>query len=144
MKLGIVGSEAAKFTPDTEEHCRWLIESWLNRREADGVVSGGCHLGGVDQWAAEIGRKMGLQVVEYLPRTRDWSGYKSRNMQIAENSDEVICFTVKNLPPGFREGGWERYCYHCKTGEHIKSGGCWTTKYARKLGKPGVTIVVDA
>jgi hypothetical protein len=65
-----------------------------------------------------------------------------RNKKIAEASDRVVCITVKDLPPGFKEGGWERYCYHCRTDQHIKSGGCWTTKYARSLGKLTRTIVI--
>jgi len=28
------------------------------------------------------------------------------------------------------------FCYHCKSNLHVKSGGCWTAKYAERLGKP--------
>jgi hypothetical protein len=143
MRLGIVGSEGAKFSDQARARCQEEIEFLLWANQATGVVSGGCHLGGVDLWAAEIGLRMGLEVQEFLPKERNWEGYKARNILIAENSDEVICLTVSSLPPGFREGGWERYCYHCGTDEHIKSGGCWTTKHARKLGKPGRTIVIN-
>ncbi len=44
------------------------------------------------------------------------------------------------FPPSMK--GFNGYCYHCKTDTHIKSGGCWTTKYARRHGVPGETIVV--
>jgi hypothetical protein len=34
-------------------------------------------------------------------------------------------------------------CYHCGTKDHVKSGGCWTVKYARKLGKQGKVIIIE-
>jgi hypothetical protein len=142
MILGIVGSEEAKFTPETEEAARLLIRLHL-KMGVHRVVSGGCHLGGIDIWAVEEASRLGILVMEYLPRTKNWEGYKARNMLIAENSDQVICITVKVLPPGYKVRGFEKYCYHCKTDQHVKSGGCWTTKYARKLGKVGRTLVID-
>jgi hypothetical protein len=141
--LGIVGSEGAKFTKESESLVSQLIETLILQTQPSLVVSGACHLGGVDQWAVEIAKANGIQTQEFPPLHRSWGGYKARNIQIAEAADEVVCFTVEDLPPGFPEGGWERYCYHCKTDEHIKSGGCWTAKYARNLGKVGRTVVVS-
>lgn len=139
-RVGIVGSEAAKFTLATEAEARWHIAALLH--QAQEVVSGGCHLGGIDAWAAEIGRSAGLKVTEFLPKALRWSGgYKERNIQIAENSDEVWCITVKQLPEGYR-GMTFKLCYHCGTADHVKSGGCWTMLYAKKLGKPGGLIVI--
>jgi hypothetical protein len=141
--IGIVGSEGAKFTAATEKQARKLI-----RREIKGakmVVSGACHLGGIDIWAREEAEAMGIPVKEYAPKHRTWDGsggYKARNMKIAKRSDRVTCITVRTLPEGYTIRGFELYCYHCGTDRHVKSGGCWTTKYARKLGKPGVTLVV--
>src|SRR6478736_270731 len=144
MKLGIVGSEQAKFTEDSSVVCIASITALLNLWTPDAVVSGGCHLGGVDQWAAMIGKDMGIPVIEHLPKRRSWEGYKARNILIAEDSDLVLCYTVSGLPPDFKEGGWERYCYHCKTNEHIKSGGCWTVKYAKSIGKKGEVVVIPS
>lgn len=143
--LGIVGSEAAKFTPETEVKAREVIRSLIEKYDAVRVVSGVCPLGGIDIWAISEAVSLGRGILEFPPyRNRNtWNYFKARNIQIAEASTRVVCITVKTLPPGFREGGWERYCYHCKTDSHIKSGGCWTVKYAReKLGKPGEIIVV--
>jgi hypothetical protein len=106
------------------------------------VCSGACHLGGIDRWAIEEARVIGLEFQEFPPASKTWRSFKRRNIEIAEFSDKVICITVKTLPPGFKEGGWEKYCYHCKTDEHIKSGGCWTVKYARSIGKQGQVYVV--
>lgn len=140
VRIGIVGSEAAKFTPETEAQARAMIRQLL--QPGDVVVSGGCHLGGIDIWAAEEGRLLGLEVVEYLPSVRAWSGYKARNMRIARNSDRVVCITVKALPINYTGMRFE-YCYHCGTTDHVKSGGCWTVKQARKLGKIGEVLVVE-
>jgi hypothetical protein len=141
MILGIVGSEAAKFTPETEALAKAEIRILL--ASADGACSGECHLGGIDIWTHEIADNLGIPFIPCPPKTRNWDGYKKRNIKIAEISNRVACITVATLPPGFKEGGWERYCYHCGTDSHIKSGGCWTVKYARnKLGKPGEIIVI--
>lgn len=143
MILGIVGSEAAKFTP--ERHLRAIewIGSLIEKYKPSKVVSGACHLGGIDKWSIGVAKNFGCDTEEFPPKTRNWEGYKARNIQIAEASDRIVCITVATLPPGYKEGGWERYCYHCRTDKHIKSGGCWTVKYARdKLGKSGEIIVV--
>lgn len=139
-KIGIVGSEAAKFTPETEIAARCLIQNLI--RDAHLVISGGCHLGGIDIWAKEEAAKLGIPMLEFLPEKLQWNGgYKERNEQIAAFSDEVYCITVKELPKTYT-GMRFKFCYHCKTDEHVKSGGCWTTKYARSLGKVGKTLVI--
>lgn len=138
-----MGSEAAKFTAKTEAKARDIIREILGRPGVDTVVSGGCHLGGIDIWAVEEAKAMGLHTVEFLPAERSWNGgYKIRNENIANNSEETICITVRELPPGYA-GMRFKLCYHCGTTDHVKSGGCWTTKYARSIGKPGYTIVID-
>lgn len=143
MILGIVGSEAAKFTPHTESLAKAMIKASICASGATTVVSGECHLDGIDIWAKEIALEWGLKYLGCPPAFKTWQSFKRRNIEIAELSARVVCITVKDLPPGFKEGGWERYCYHCGTHSHIKSGGCWTVKYAReKLGKPGEIIVV--
>lgn len=145
MILGIVGSEAAKFTIETKLLAAQSICELLAKYNPDTVVSGECHLGGVDIWSKEIAQSTiyNLKYIGCPPQFKTWQSFKRRNIEIAERSDRVICITVADLPPGFKESGWERYCYHCKTDKHIKSGGCWTVKYAReKLGKPGEIIVI--
>jgi len=140
--LGIVGSEAAKFTKETEADARSRIHLLIASPDVAGVVSGACHLGGVDLWAAEIGRQLGKKVVEHAPKTRSWTaGYMPRNLAIARDCTECHCFTVKQFPVGYT-GMKFPYCYHCKTNEHIKSGGCWTVKQARKMGKDGYVHVI--
>src|SRR5262245_26596974 len=139
MRIGIVGSEAAKFTPDTERQARAFIRERLI--PGDVVISGACHLGGVDSFAIEEAKAFGLEFVEHKPRVLSWeAGYKPRNIRIAEDSDTVVCITIDTLPPTYT-GMRFPLCYHCGTKDHVKSGGCWTVKYARKLGKPGEILV---
>lgn len=146
MKIGIVGSEAAKFTLETERKARALIRSFLTPE--DTVISGRCPLGGIDIWAIEEGRRIGIpedRLIEFAPTRHTWSGaggYMDRNLKIAKASDRVICITVRTLPPGYT-GMRFALCYHCQTSDHVKSGGCWTAKKARQMGKGGETLVIE-
>lgn len=130
MRVGIVGHEAKKFTAETEAKAKAVIRSLLS--PGDILVSGGCHLGGIDIWAEEIADEMGLEKRIYLPATRRWEGgYKQRNLKIAYGSDIVHCIVIAEYPEDY-EGMRFEQCYHCHTTAHIKSGGCWTAKRARK------------
>lgn len=140
MRIGIVGSEAAKFTPETEALARLAIRGLL--APGDVVVSGACHLGGIDIWAIEEARSLGLECREWPPARLVWEGgYKQRNLQIARDSDKVVCITVRELPPGY-SGMKFKLCYHCGVDSHVKSGGCWTVKQAKLMGKPTEVIVI--
>jgi hypothetical protein len=143
MIYGIVGSEQAKFNSITELVARNTIRNILTQN--DSVVSGECHLGGIDIYVKEIALEMNILYKGYPPQRLQWSpGYKERNEKIAENSDIVICITVAKLPKDYTGMRFVR-CYHCSANslEHVKSGGCWTTKYARKLGKQTILFVVN-
>lgn len=142
MILGLVGSEAAKFTPAGEQRAREFIRQLIAEYDASAVCSGACHLGGIDIWAVEEAKRAEIGWIEYPPATRAWStGYAPRNRAIAEHSNVVCCITVDRLPAGYK-GMRFPLCYHCGTAEHVKSGGCWTVKYARGLGKSGLVHVV--
>lgn len=131
MKVGIVGHAADKFTPDTEAKAREIIRTLLLPEDAV-LVSGHCHLGGIDIWSEEIAKELGRESRIYAPKRLSWSGgYKERNEQIAADSDEVHCIVVAAYPPNFTEMKFGM-CYHCKTNGHIKSGGCWTAHRSRK------------
>jgi hypothetical protein len=141
MNIGIVGHEAKKFTPHTEAIAKELIRQLLEVPEAR-LISGHCPLGGIDVWAEEIALTLGKPKLIFPPAVNNWAkGYKPRNILIAEHSDIVHNILVAKYPPGFdglrhedpKTG--EPYCYHCHTTEHVKSGGCWTARYAQELGK---------
>lgn len=136
MRVGIVGHEGAKFTPETEAKAREVIRDILRvlvpgADSLDAVVSGHCHLGGIDIWAEEEAKRAGIPTRIYPPKRLTWSGgYKERNLQIAADSDVVHCIVVARLPESYTGMRFE-YCYHCKTKDHVKSGGCWTAKRAK-------------
>lgn len=140
--IGIVGSEAAKFTDHTEVQARDLIRELL-AEYGSVLVSGGCHLGGIDIWAEEIADEMGREKIIHLPAVHNWrDGYKPRNLLIVKDSDEVHCITVASYPPGYY-GMRFTQCYHCfYVDTHVKSGGCWTMMRARIKGKLGVLHVI--
>lgn len=141
MKIGIVGHEAAKFTPDSEARARAVIRALLSL-PATTVVSGHCHLGGVDIYAEEEADKLGIPKLIFPPRTKRWhDGYKPRNLQIATASDVVHVIVVKEYPATYRGMHFD-YCYHCDKTDHIKSGGCWTAMQARRKGKSAVWHIV--
>jgi hypothetical protein len=141
MRVGIVGHERSKFTLEAEAEARLVIRQLLEPEDSV-LVSGGCHLGGVDLWAEEEAKAMGRAATIHRPVKRAWEGgYKDRNLLIARDSDEVHVIVVDRLPEsyvGMRFG----LCYHCKTEGHVKSGGCWTAKKAEAMGKKAFWHVV--
>lgn len=139
IRIGIVGSEGIKFTKDTEEKARRIIRSLVER--ASVIVSGGCHLGGIDIWAIEEAVSAGVETKEFLPDVLAWEGYKRRNLLIARNCDECVCITVAKLPNTYTGMRFQK-CYHCGTNDHVKSGGCWTVKQAKAFGKIGRVVVI--
>ena len=148
MKLGIVGSEAAKFTPVTEHRARLVISALIEKFEADLVISGHSPLGGIDLWAVEEADKLGVATREYAPHVFVWAapgGYRDRNLKIAQQSDAVACITLLELPESYHGMRFPQGCYHCHTPpeDHVKSGGCWTMQQARDLGKKGVLVVIS-
>lgn len=111
MKVGIVGSEEKYWTRELKEKAIKAIESILG--EKDILVSGGCHLGGVDIWAEEVADRKGLEKIIFPAKQHRWYYYKKRNIKIAETADIVV-----DIEPGDRD-----------------SGGMWTLKYAESLKK---------
>ena len=147
MNIGIVGHEAAKFTPETEAKARAYIQGWILSDDDDTVISGGCHLGGIDIWAIEEAIKAGKPYKEFLPANLTWSGgFKPRNIQIAKASDLVVCIVVAEYPVNYKGDMKFDYCYHCvdhpERPKHAKSGGCWTANYALSIGKRAEWIVI--
>jgi hypothetical protein len=143
MIIGIVGHEVKKFTAQTEEAARTVIRFILSQKDITTVASGGCHLGGVDIWAIEEAKKLGLVTKEFLPKFKRWepNGYKARNIAIARFCDEVHCIVVDRLPEKYIGMKWKE-CYHCHDSTHVKSGGCWTALHARGLGKRAIWHII--
>lgn len=166
MKLGIVGSEGSKFTQVGESRARQAIRDLIHKYQPSHVVSGHCHLGGIDIWAEEVADEFGIAKEIYPPAEHNWNGgYKPRNLQIAHNSDRVVCITVDSLPANYK-GMVFKGCYHCDKAlglrvesaspehsegrllkdvfkPHVKSGGCWTVIQGAKQGKEGEWTVIQ-
>lgn len=141
MNIGIVGCESAKFTPETEAKAREIIRGLIKGQTR--VISGKCHLGGIDIWAVEEALALGIPSTEFAPAVLNWEeGYKPRNLEIATHSQKVYCITLRTLPDSYKGMRFD-YCYHCKTEDHVKSGGCWTVKQAIRMKKYGEVIVID-
>jgi hypothetical protein len=148
MIIGIVGAEASKFTEYGRIQALAAIMELVTK--ADGIVSGECHLGGIDIWAKEAALKAGKPFFSFPPTNLRWApaGFKARNIQIARKSDEVVCIAVNQYPHEFSDYRTD-HCYHCVQPmlpvqlPHVKSGGCWTRWYANSLDKPNSLIVVS-
>lgn len=134
MNVGIVGHESAKFTIVQEGKARDIIRRLLAPTNVV-LVSGHCHLGGIDIWAEEEADRMGRKKIIHPPSSRNWSdGYKPRNILIARDSAVVHNIVVAKYPDDYTSMRFD-FCYHCRTREHVKSGGCWTAKEAQRQGK---------
>lgn len=148
MNHGIVGNEAAKFTLRTERLAREVIRGILHDPLST-LVSGHCHLGGVDIYAEEEAQKLGREMIIHAPEKRQWqpNGYKERNLRIVEDSHTVHNIVVAELPVDFR-GRRHPYCYHCyifgppATDGHVKSGGCWTALKAMDRGRKAIWYTI--
>lgn len=142
MRVGIVGPERAKFTRGTKLAACQIIMDLLRPEDAV-CVSGRCPLGGVDVWAEACADKWGREKLIFPPLHDSWArGYKPRNLQVAQHSDEVHVICLATYPASYT---FERFplCYHCAKDpardfgrDHVKGGGCWTAREAMKLGKP--------
>ena len=147
--LAIVGAEEAKFTKKGKaEALRTIRHLILNVADEFGevtVISGACHLGGVDVWAEQVAKKLGVKFRAYPPKQLSWAGgYRERNLQIARACDLIACIVVARYPDNYT-GMKFSGCYHCPKDfeSHVKSGGCWTAKQAVKMGKRSLTVVIS-
>lgn len=123
MKIAIVGADEKKWgSKFLAIAARQLIEKILKDNPGCVLVSGACPKGGVDIWAEQIADKLGVPKEIYPPRVNKWEGgYKQRNIKIAESCDKLACIEPYKV-------------------DH--SGGIWTMKYAKKLGKPTRLLVM--
>ena len=128
--IGIVGS--SRITPDFLERAELTVRGILYRYNKSNttIVSGGNKgrrgTDGIDDIAVRIAEKMGYPTIVYKPKNTFWSGYKERNLQIANASDKVYSIAMPMLNPADE-------CYHCAIpNNHAKTAGCWTAKHCRE------------
>lgn len=155
MKIAIVGHEEAKFTKMGKHQALLHIERILllphfNEEGPDydnHLISGGCHLGGVDIWAEQVADSRQIPKTIFKPQRLTWKskdgqmGFEERNIEIAFNCDVLYCLAVTRLANSFK-GMTHTMCYHCHTTDHVKGGGCWTMKKAKSFGRETHLIII--
>ena len=125
LKVAIVGT-TVNLSENEERVMRQEIELVLKKYPLDAIIiSGGAK--GVDTTALEVAKGLGFQIQEYKPEKEEWKYYKKRNLQIANDCDELYCFSVSVR---------KVKCYHHNPPQkHEKTAGCWTSNNAKKMGK---------
>lgn len=149
IALGIVGHAAEKFVcryadgvvdvPSTaawEKLAREAIRGLIARHDPQWVISGRSPMGGIDVWAIEEARRLGVKTFEFPPEFNGWPAYRKRNLQIARKCEHVAVVVMQRLPGNYQGGVAFEKCYHCEgqpdyPGGHVKSGGCWTARRAK-------------
>ena len=132
MKVAIVGT-TANLTANEYRVLKHEIAIVLKHYPLDTVIiSGGAK--GVDSMSLEIAKELGFKTEEYKPEKNEWKYYKKRNLQLAEECDELYCFSVSVR---------KTKCYHHNPIQnHEKTAGCWTSNMATNIGKPCQLIVI--
>jgi len=128
MKLAIVGSSKMKY-----QQCVGEIQKIINEEKPDMIVSGGAE--GVDSHAVLVAVLNQIKTNVFKPKTKDWEGYKDRNLEIIKECDRLYNIVIRSQTD-------DHYCYHHNTKKHERSGGCWTEMKAREQGKMVKTIEV--
>jgi len=133
MKVAIVGT-SVNLTADEHRVMRQEIAIVLKHYPLDTVIiSGGAK--GVDTLSLEVAKDLGFKTEEYKPEKNEWEYYKKRNLQLAEDCDELYCFSVSVR---------KTKCYHHDPPQkHEKTAGCWTCNRAINLGKSCQLIVIS-
>jgi len=126
MKIAIVGSQGRYWTPETRKTAVLKLVEILNMYNKPNVdivvVSGVCPYEGMDIYAEVVATIFGYELELYPARTKDRIGYRERNYQIAKACDVLYCFDPRGR-------GW--------------SGGKWTMKMAKELGKETHLVEID-
>ena len=132
MKIALVGT-TSNLSDNQERDMRQSISLILKKYPFDTVmISGGAK--GVDSIAIEIAKNMGFQTRVHAPQGKEWKYYKKRNLQIANDCDELYCLSIPVK---------KQRCYHHDTPEnHEKTAGCYTASKVMQLNKPTHLIII--
>lgn len=132
FSLAIIGHAQDKFTPRTESLAYQATYDLITCYKPQLIISGGCHLGGVDIYAEHVANALSIPTRIYKPSHLSWpGGYRERNLLIARNSSLVAVVVVEAYPLSYI-GRRFNGCYHCGTRNppHVKSGACWTAHHS--------------
>uniref|UniRef100_A0AAT9J7K3 ORF11 n=1 Tax=Nitrosopumilaceae spindle-shaped virus TaxID=3065433 RepID=A0AAT9J7K3_9VIRU len=133
-KIAFVGT-SVNMTDNEERDVRQFIGLILNSRYTGNeiIISGGAK--GVDTIALDVAKSLGFETLVYKPDYETWQSYKKRNLQIANDCDELHCISVPVH---------KTKCYHHEDPEernHEKTAGCWTMNKVLELGKSAQLMV---
>lgn len=135
MKVAIVGT-TTNLSEDEQRVMKQEIALVLKKYPINTIIiSGGAK--GVDTIALEIAKDIGFTTQEYKPEKEQWEFYKKRNLQIANDCDELYCFSVC-----VRKGKVKCY-HHNPPQDHQKTAGCWTLEKAAQMIKPCTLVVIS-
>lgn len=133
MKVAIVGT-TTNLTQDEQRVMKQEITIILKKYPTDTIIISGAAKG-VDTIALEVAKDIGFVTQEYKPEKEDWEFYKKRNLQIANDCDELYCFSV---------GVRKVKCYHHNPSQnHEKTAGCWTLEKATQMNKICTLVVLS-
>lgn len=126
MKVAIVGTSKT-LSENEDRDMRQLIAMTLKDYSTNNtiIISGGAK--GVDEIAIGIAKTLNFETEIFKPLKPEKEYYRKRNQLIAENCDVLHCFSIPVRT---------KKCYHHDPPQdHERTGGCWTYKMARELGK---------
>ena len=145
-KVGFIGHGEGKFTIRGKEIAIDLIYKLMKGYgEPITVISGHSPVGGIDMWAEKIAEKLGFPTDIKAPKQLTWGGsygFRARNIDIGEQSNELHVILVDRYP-SFYKGIRFSNCYHCGVSDHVKSGACWTRKWADRVGTKTFTHIIE-
>ncbi len=135
MKLAIVGT-SIDLSENEDRDIRQTIALILKDYDPleTTIVSGGAK--GVDTIAHEIALPLGFAVKPILPVGIGWNFNKARNIEIAEECDELICISVPVHT--------EKCYHHVEPQNHEKTAGCWTLRKVKEMNKPQQLVVIPS
>src|SRR5262249_15382334 len=87
LRVAIVGSRSLAGHVGAVRVVRKVLDDYQARHSHFVVISGAAP--GIDRMAAAEARRRGLTVVERLPATYDWPGFRERDRLIAADCDEL-------------------------------------------------------
>lgn len=109
--LAIVGSQSRAWNLGDQARIKAVIWGVIQIFDPEEVISGDSPGGGVDIWTREVCEEKGIPFRAYPPETKDWEGYKKRNIAMATACNTLVAIRSKSS---------------------TTFGSGWTANYAKK------------
>lgn len=134
MKVAIVGTSQNLNENEmraAQNLCSVILTE--NNRLHTTLISGGAK--GIDSIANAVAEGLYIPSIIFKPKGHLTKDYLERNLQIAQECDELYCITT-NVHT--------KKCYHHDPPQdHQKTAGCWTMREAERLNKPCRLFVIN-